>query len=469
MFREATPSIGLSFERRIVDEVGDPARPRANVELNRDLAHLPGESGFLAGALNVFRVMQYGAAALSAQVERYGPVYRHMLGPEPCVFVADADLHAAIARNDDKVWSAALAYRSLFAGVMPGVQALDFVSTFDFDLHRDVRKSLQHAFNAAALAGYFEITVETVQPQIEQWLRRGRISFKREVRRLFADLSGRIFMGTGDPRMAKQLDEATADVWRSLTVLIKHPLFSPTWRSALRGYRTLHEGLSQQVESRRVSGGRDLFSRLCQARPDLLDDAGLVRLLVGIMLAAFDTTSLGIASMAYLLAKHPEWQERLREEAARTDLTYEGLKPLEAHDWVWKETLRLYPVVMGFPRIALRDTELAGHRIPARTLVSSLVAPVLRDARHWTNPEQFDPERFSTERAEDARRGVFMPFGAGPHVCLGMPLSNFEAKLFWRMLLSKARIRLARDYEARHQIRPIGGVSGAVDLVLEPI
>jgi cytochrome P450 len=469
MLTEVAPRADLSFEHSILSEVGDPSRPRANIVLNRDLDHLPGESGLLAGALNIFRVMQHGAEALSAQVKRYGPVYRHMLGPDPSVFVADADLHAAISRNEDKVWSAALPYRSLFAGVVPGVQALDFVNTFDFDLHRDVRKSMQHAFSPAALSGYVDIAVETYQPAIEQWLQRGTVSFKREVRGLFAALSGRIFMGTRDARDTKLLDDATADVWRSLTVLIKHPLASPTWRKALHGYRTLHEGLSRQVDTRRAAGGKDLFSRLCQARPELLDDAGLIRLIVGIMLAAFDTTSFGLASMAYSLAKHPEWQDRLREEARGTELTYDALKQLEAHDWVWKETLRLYPVAMGFPRIALRDTELAGHRIPARTLVSSLVAPVLRDERHWTNPRQFDPERFSPARAEDARRGVFMPFGTGPHVCLGMPLANFEAKLFWRMLLSKARIRLARDYDGRHQIRPIGGVSGAVDLVLEPV
>jgi len=463
---------GVVVDPRILAAVGDVARPRANVALNRDLAHLPGESGLGHGIRNVFGVMRHGAAVLSEQVQRYGPVYRHMLGPEPAVFVADAELHADIARNEDKAWSAALAYRSLFAGVMPGVPALDFVNTFDFALHRDVRKALNHAFSPAALSGYFDIAAETYQPAIDQWLKHGRVSLKSEVRRVFAELAGRIFMGMGDPRAAERLDSATADVWRSMTVIAKHPLLSIKWRNALRGYRTLHEGLSQEVHARRAQGGRDLFSRLCQAQPELLDEAGLVRMVVGIMLAAFDTTSMGLASMGYLLAKHQDWQARLRDEALsvpRGALEYKHLKALEQHEWVWKESLRLYPVAMGFARVALRDVELAGQRIPARTFVSALVAPVLRDARYWTNPERFDPERFAPGRAEDDQRGVFMPFGTGAHVCLGMPLANFEAKLFWQMFLARARIRLARDYEARHQIMPIGSVSGAVDLIVEPL
>jgi cytochrome P450 len=406
-------------------------------------------------------------------VRRYGPVYRHMMGPQPAVFVADAELNTILARNEDKAFSATLAYRSLFSGLMPGVQALDFVNTFDFELHREVRKSLQHAFTPAALGGYFEIATSTYAPAIERWLKAGRVSFKAESRLLFAALAGRMFMGIRDPREAARLDRATEDMWRSLTVVTKHPLLSPRWRRALQGSQMLHQELLREVPTRRAQGGKDLFSHLCQAQPELLDDAGLVRMIVGIMLAAFDTTSLGITSMAYLLAKHASWQERLREEALslpHAQLAFADLKKLEQHEWVWKETLRMYPVAMGFGRVALRDVELGGHRIPARAYLSALIAPVLHDPRYWSQPDEFDPERFSPARAEDTRhRGAFMPFGAGPHVCLGMPLAYFEAKLFWQMLLSRARIRLARDYEARHQILPIGSVSGKVELIIEAL
>ena len=113
------------------------------------------------------------------------------------------------------------------------------------------------------------------------------------------------------------LDRALAAFWKAPFALVKNPWLSLAWRKAMRGHRTLRDALEPKVAERRVRGGTDLFSRLCDASRgvDWLDDAGLVRLFIGVMAAAFDTTSLALTSMVYLLAKHPEWQERLRAEA----------------------------------------------------------------------------------------------------------------------------------------------------------
>ncbi|HKP64787.1 MAG TPA: cytochrome P450 [Polyangiales bacterium] len=427
---------------------------------------MPGASGTWSALANMFSMMRQGSAHLNAQVRQFGPVYKHMMGPTPIVCVSDADLLVRIARNEDKAWSTALAYRELFAGVMPGVQTVDFLTTFDFDLHRDVRKVLQPAFSPAALASYVDIAAAAYEPAIESWLRHGAVRFKPAVRRLFADVAGRIFMGIDDAHEAKMLDVATANVWQSLTTPLRNAWLSPTWSRALRGYRTLQAELLRRVPERRERAGSDLFSRLCQASgdTDLLDDEGVVRLFIGIMLAAFDTTSLGVASMGYLLATQPAWQERLREEGARGTW-----KELEQHEWVWKETLRMYPVASGIPRVTLRDVQLAGYRVPARTMVLCFISPALQDPSLWTQPQRFDPERFSPQRAEDKRhRAAFLAFGSGAHTCIGMQLANLESKVFWRALLSRASIRLAKPYRARHQFAPLGSVSGEVDLVLQP-
>jgi cytochrome P450 len=86
----------------------------------------------------------------------------------------------------------------------------------------------------------------------------------------------------------------------------------------------------------------------------------------------------------------------------------------------------------------------------------------------WKNPTKFDPERFSPERAEDKQHpGIYNPFGAGAHACVGMQLANMEMKLFWHRLLTTCRLRLTRDYEANHTFTPMGIVSGPVTLTLE--
>lgn len=108
--------------------------------------------------------------------------------------------------------------------------------------------------------------------------------------------------------------------------------------------------------------------------------------------------------------------------------------------------------------------------IPAGTFVQFQTGIAPRDPTHWSNPDSFDPERFSSARAEDkAQRDAFLPFGAEAHACIGQQLSSLEAKLCWHSLLRKARFRLARPYRARHQLTPLGMVSGKVHLALERV
>jgi cytochrome P450 len=177
--------------------------------------------------------------------------------------------------------------------------------------------------------------------------------------------------------------------------------------------------------------------------------------------------------MAYLLATHPEWQDRLRAEAdelGAETVTYDQIKNLEQLDWVWKETLRYYPVAPSVGRIALRNVNVGGYDIPAGGFTSVWLSTAFRDPASWTEPDRFDPERFSTSRNEDKRnKGAFLPFGGGHHACIGSQLSALEAKAFWFQFLRKARIRLARPYKAQHEYRPIGMVSGDVSLVVEPV
>jgi cytochrome P450 len=141
---------------------------------------------------------------------------------------------------------------------------------------------------------------------------------------------------------------------------------------------------------------------------------------------------------------------------------------MKHHEWVWKETLRLMPVNGFIPRRALREVTVAGYALPPGALVLPMNGGLGRHPKWWTRPSTFDPERFSPERAEDKKHpGIYNPFGAGAHACVGMQLANMEMKLFWHRMLSSCRLRLTRDYDANHTVSPFGVVSGKVELTLE--
>jgi cytochrome P450 len=274
----------------------------------------------------------------------------------------------------------------------------------------------------------------------------------------------------------ERLDRAMMDGWHAVLAPIKRASWSPGWRRAQRGLHELWTWLRPMVDTRRRQGGRDLLSRMCRAHDDahwLDDDDTRIRMFISIMFAAFDTTAAAVTSMAYLLAKHPAWQERLREEALAVNtrrLDPGTLKSLPELEWAWKETLRIYPVAGQVVRQSLRETELCGHRIPPVTSLWTMPGTLANDPRWWTSPERFDPERFSPARAEAKRhKAIFLPFGAGPHPCIGAQLSIAEIKAFWHALLTRARIRLIATNAVHHTYAPIGMVSGNVDLVIEPL
>ncbi len=302
--------------RRVVDPfltaaVGDVARPRKAPPPGVSLGHLPGESGRIRGIANLIDFMRRGADHVADQRRRFGPVYRAPVGGGLAVWVCDPDMVAKIARNGDQAWSAALAWTALFEGIDSSSETLDFLGTLDFEPHREARRLLQPAFGPAATAGYLEAARPLFEHAVDGWIAKGRVAFKPEVRALLADVSSRIFLG--DDEDGAMLDRALADTWSGPLALVKNRWLSPGWRRAVRGHRQLREALQARIPQRRARGGEDLFSRLCCMPRNIewLDDSAMVRLFIGVMLGAFDTTAAGVASMAYLLARHPTWQDRI--------------------------------------------------------------------------------------------------------------------------------------------------------------
>lgn len=449
--------------------------PEAVPPIPRASAAIPGQSGLFIGIVNVMKPLRSGIAHFAAQRDQYGDIHRVPFLGVPMVIVWDADEVHKILKNEDQVWSTAMGWDAMvFNGLDVRGGNVGTLLSLDFEDHRIARKLVQPAFTLKAIEGYVAILDRHFAQAIAAWRERKQIDFKAEVRTLLARTAGEIFTGIRDPQQMARVDQALSDFWSGMTVLSHNKWVSPTFRRARRGLATLLQIFLQLVPERRASGGDDLFSRMCQVGDaDGVSDETLVRVFVTIMFGAFDTTSAALASMGYLLAKQPEWQDRLRKEAVRigsAPLDVAAMKNMTLHDWAWKETLRLMPVNAFVPRRALREVVVGGHQIPAGALVCPANGAIGHHPKWWTNPGRFDPERFSPERAEDKRHpGIYNPFGAGAHACIGMQLANMQVKVFWHRLLRDCRFRLTRDYEARHQFTPMGMVSGKVRITLEPL
>jgi cytochrome P450 len=456
----------------IIGKAGAPGRvPRLPIPP----ATLPGSMNGVVGAYHLVRILQSGLEYLLAYRARVGDFYRGTSAGTPMAVLWDADEIHRIFKNEERVWSTGMAWNAgVFDRLDPRGGNSGMLLTLDFDEHRAARKLVQPAFTMTAIESYLRTAERMFGEAIDRWVAQGHVTLKEEARTLLASVAGEIFTGIRDPKELAVVDRALSDFWSILVVISRNAVLSPTFRRARRGLATLIDTFTKLVPERRKNGGEDLFSRMC-LNEDLegLDDDALVRVFITIMFGAFDTTSAAMTSMGYFLAKHPEWQERLRAEALAAPtgpLDAAALRAMKHHEWAWKETLRLVPVVAYLARAPLRDVDVLGHRIAAGTQVMIMTGGIGRHPKWWTNPDTFDPERFSPERAEDKKHpGIYNPFGAGAHACVGMQVANMEMKQFWHRMLRTCRFRLAPDYEARHSFAPFGVVSGDVRLAIEKL
>ena len=108
------------------------------------------------------------------------------------------------------------------------------------------------------------------------------------------------------------------------------------------------------------------------------------------------------------LGKNPEWQEKVRNEifSIKNEMpTFDDMSAMTLTEYVFQETLRFYPSVMILNRRTTRDVHINGYDIPAHTMIMLSPPFTHRMEEWWTNPLEFDPMRFSPERADDKRHG----------------------------------------------------------------
>ena len=197
---------------------------------------------------------------------------------------------------------------------------------------------------------------------------------------------------------------------------------------------------------------RDLFDLMARAEdpesgalfpPDRLADE-----VATMIVAGHETTAVALFWSLYLLAGAPDIQERLAAEAAGLDLSPENagqrLAALVYTRAVVQEAVRLYPPAFTLARQAITADTAGGVAVPVNTVV--LIAPWVlhRHRRLWAAPDRFDPSRF-LPGAPPPARFAYLPFGAGPRVCIGSQFALTEAVLVLASLVQAFRITRADD------------------------
>uniref|UniRef100_A0A1B6CY50 Cytochrome P450 n=1 Tax=Clastoptera arizonana TaxID=38151 RepID=A0A1B6CY50_9HEMI len=168
----------------------------------------------------------------------------------------------------------------------------------------------------------------------------------------------------------------------------------------------------------------------------------------------FETSAITASFALYELAKHPNIQNRLRDEIQMAankmeDLDYDGLHGFKYLDQVISETLRRYPVIFSMFRVCTKNTtlEIDGRnvKIEKGTLIAIPVYGIQHDPNYYPKPEVFDPERFSEENIASRPSYTYLPFGEGPRICIGMRFGLTQVKLMLAALVLNYNITCSKN------------------------
>jgi cytochrome P450 len=237
--------------------------------------------------------------------------------------------------------------------------------------------------------------------------------------------------------------------------------------------RTMHHMVAEAIEARRshaTGKADDLLDRMLAAEdPETgrrMSPEELLHNMQFFIVAGHETTALALSWALYLLAGEQESQDRARAEAQRVlGGRAAGAADLEAMPYlrqVLEETMRLYPPVGFLARDAMQRDILSGREILPGDTVFLAIYALHRHEMWWARPNAFDPDNFAPERVKGRHKFLYLPFGAGPRVCVGANFAMMQAQIILSTLLARYRFDLTDAPPPvptmSMTVRPEGGV-----------
>lgn len=427
-----------------------------------DISHIPGERGFPVVG-NTFKLLADPHAFADQMISTYGKVYKHHAFGGWTVTLIGAEANELVLFNKDRIFSSEQGWGPVLDQLFPRGLML-----MDFDHHRIDRRALSIAFKPQPMRHYASALNSGIAREVAKW--EGPMRFNPAIKQLTLDLAADSFLGIPWGPEADKINLAFVGMVQASVAPVRKPLPFTKMKKGVDGRAFMVDYLTAETHRRReLGGGQDMFSQFANAtREDgtLLPVDQVVDHMSFLMMAAHDTITSSATSFLYLLTRHPEWQETIRDEitsvtggpdakGAPRPLSYDDLGKLELTEMAFKEALRMFAPVPSMPRRALKDFEFGGYRIPAGQMVGINIHWTHHSEEYWDDPCTFDPMRFLPEKVKNRHKFAWVPFGGGAHMCLGLHFAYMQVKILMAQLLQRYRIEAREGYSPDWQPWPI--------------
>lgn len=411
---------------------------------------------------------------LQDRAARTGPLARIMLAHIPVYIVTDADIAQQVLSEQATSFkkSAGLQFLKPLLG--------DGLLTAEGDTHKRHRKLLAPAFAPKRLEKYGEIMVAETEKQLARWRHGQRIDLANEMMEMTLAIAGRTMFGADVRSDAAQVAEALELGMRAQQANLRSPLqLSYDWplprhRQMRRAVKMLDEVVYRLIAEGRARGTDrgDVLSILLLARDEAggLTDSQVRDEVMTLLLAGHETTANALTWTWFQLGRHPDVLARLTAEIdalGKRAVTVDDLPKLPFNLAVIEEAMRMHPPAYMTGREATEAVDVGGHRLPRGSIVAVNIRGIHRRPDYFPAPDAFMPERMLPDAKKARPRHHYLPFGAGPRICIGAHFALLEAQLALATMVQRARPRLLATHvepEPLVTLRPRGGMPAVVEL-----
>lgn len=405
--------------------------------------------------------------------EKYGGVIPINLKNQRVVLLSDVDhFKRVLVENADN-------YTKYFDGLRP-VFGRSMI-TIDGALWQKIRKPQQAAFHPQMFEEYFPYLMAAIRSKADRWAGFAStgetVEMVEETWTLAADMVCKALFDREmpfNPHFIFGAVKTYTDVTNHKKTRLKKVSGSlETIEGEDAAQAMKHWGeVPDSVIGSRILDHRDktLLSMILDAESDPefpeFDHQQVIDEMKQYLWAGTETTALTLAWSLYLLSQHPEAADRIRAEADEVcgdrEPRWDEVQQLTYTRMVIQETMRLYPPIWAFIRIAAADDVIDGHEIHAGDKIVMAAYLAHHSPKYWTDPEKFDPLRFSPERAKRRTKYSYLPFAAGKRSCIGGALSQIENTLALVTLLRRFEPEYMGEVPAKIQttvtLCPKGGL-----------
>ena len=385
----------------------------------------------------------------SKNFETYGDTFYGVFPIGKALMTSNPGLIRHVLQGNQKNYKKDQAYDDL--GMLLGKGLV----TSRGDFWRKQRRIAQPTFYKKSLEGLFlnmRELVERYSADLE-----GKRGQQLDMSQEMMALTARVAMKT---LFSEELEGNLLEIYDCISVAQKYvssrtfnPLSIPfsyvngSYHKFKRKKAILDKLLFDLIEKRKQANQKesDFLQMLMDARyedtGEPMSEQQLLDELLTIFSAGHETSANGLAWLFYLLSQHPEIVEKaraeLKEKLGDRSAEVMDLKQLTYLTQVIEEGMRLYPPVWSVGREAIEEDEWEGHRIAKGTIIGAYFYHLHRHPDLWENPDEFNPERFSEEAKKARPNSHYVPFGAGPRMCIGNYFAMMEMQLILAELLRK--------------------------------